>query len=179
MTGYQQAVLYLSGSWSDGKYLVRNADRWYIDAVADLFPAQPYFQRRPEAAKRDYWCIKSAAVSPPSLSDVSDWQGFSRAFVELQGSLDLWPHKNRRGETIRTPRLRLYGQPDVLNFVAQHLPAGRKKLQVCRTQTGTTSLYAYQSPAEVDAILESLDGSPRNDRIWSAWQSILFDWRSL
>ena len=60
-----------------------------------------------------------------------------------------------------------------------NMPAGRKKLQVCRTQTGTTSLYAYQSPAEVDAILESLDGSPRNDRIWSAWQSILFDWRSL
>ena len=136
MTGYQQAILYLSGTWSGGKYLVRNVDRWYVDAVSDLFPTAPYFQLRSDGpSKRDYWCIKSAHIAVPALDEVRDWQGFCRGFVELQGTLDLWSHKNRKGDTVRTLRLRIYGQPDALDAVANNLPAGRKKMQICRTQT--------------------------------------------
>ena len=174
MTGYQQAILYLSGAWSGGKYLVRNVDRWYVDAVSDLFPTAPYFQLRSDGpSKRDYWCIKSAHIAVPALDEVRDWQGFCRGFVELQGTLDLWSHKNRKGDTVRTLSLRIYGQPDALDAVANNLPAGRKKMQICRTQNGVTYLYAYQSPAEVSAIITYLDGFPRNERIWQRWNSFL------
>ena len=108
-----------------------------------------------------------------AFDEVRDWQGFCRGFVELQGTLDLWSHKNRKGDTVRTLRLRIYGQPDALDAVANNLPAGRKKMQICRTQNGVTYLYAYQSPAEVSAIITYLDGFPRNERIWQRWNSFL------
>ena len=177
MTGYQQGILYLNGSFQHGTYtrfVVRNIDRHYVDAVSDLFlPSHPYFQRHNDPCKRDYWCIKSVHVSMPSLDDVSDWRGFRRAFVELQGSLDLWRHKNRKGDYLYTPRLRLYGSESDLLAVSSNLPAGAKKIQYVSTGTGKTCMLAYQSPAEVRDILDYIDGTPRNDALWLRWSAIL------
>lgn len=77
MTGYQQAILYLLGVKTGGKFLVRCIDRWYIDAVADLFPTAPYYQAHSVPGKKGYWVLKSARVDYRlSLADVTDWQGF-------------------------------------------------------------------------------------------------------
>lgn len=131
-----------------GKFLVRCVDRWYINAVAELFPTAPYLQHRADG-KKDFWVVKSAKVHLlPSLADVTDWQGFCRGVVELQACLDLWPHKVR-GKPTRTPRLRVYGQPELLTQISSHFSAGPKKLQFQRTQTGETCVLYYQSPAEV------------------------------
>ena len=74
MTGYQQAILMLLGVDTCGKFLVRCIDRWYVDAVAELFPTAPYLQHRADG-KRDFWVVKSAKVHLlPSLADVTDWQ---------------------------------------------------------------------------------------------------------
>lgn len=180
MTGYQQAILYLNGSVQDNtpshgplRFIVRSVDKFYIDAVADLFAANIYCQHCNAPGKRDYWCIKDAFVAKPALADVSDWHGFCRAFVELQGSLALWKHRNRRGEYISIPRLRIYGAEGDLLAIAPHLPAAPKKMQYVRTQTGSTCMLAYQSPAEVLAILDFLDGSPRNDAVWAKWSTAL------
>ena len=106
MNGYQQAILMLLGVDTCGKFLVRCVDRWYINAVAELFPTAPYLQHRADG-KKDFWVVKSAKVHLlPSLADVTDWQGFCRGVVELQACLDLWPHKVR-GKPTRTPRLRV------------------------------------------------------------------------
>lgn len=175
MTGYQQCILYLLGCRMDDRFAVRCINRWYIDAVNELFPTNPYLQRRKEDGKKDYWCIKAplSRISPPALSDVSDWIGFSRAFIELQGSLDLWRHKNKRGEPIYTPRMRLYGQPDVLDAVCRSLPAAPKKLQTIKTRNGTTYQINYQSPSEIAGILTHLNGDPRNQYLWSRWNEIM------
>jgi hypothetical protein len=172
LNGYQQAILMLLGVDTCGRFLVRCVDRWYIDAVAELFPTAPYLQRRADG-KRDFWTVKSAKVHLlPSFADVTDWQGFCRGVVELQACLDLWPHKVR-GKPIRTPRLRVYGQPELLTQISSHFPAGPKKLQFRRTQTGETCVLYYQSPAEVADILDSLHGEPCNRELWARWDALM------
>lgn len=178
ITGYQQAILMLLGVETSGRFLVRCVDRWYIDAVAELFPTAPYLQRRADG-KRDFWTVKSAKVHLlPSLADVKDWQGFCRGVVELQACLDLWPHKVR-GTPTRTPRLRVYGQAELLTQVSSHFPAGAKKLQFLRTQTGETCALYYQSPAEVADILDSLRGEPCNRALWDRWDALIHQKPSL
>lgn len=173
MTGYQQAILMLLGVDTGGRFLVRCVDRWYIDAVAELFPTAPYLQRRADG-KKDYWVIKSAQVHLlPDLADVVDWQGFCRGAVELQACLDRWAHKTRQGVPIATPRLRIYGQPELLTWLAPHLPAAPKKLQYLRTQNGETCALYYQSPAEVAAILDALRGEPCNHTLWARWDTLI------
>lgn len=175
MTGYQQCILYLLGCRQGERFVVRCIDRWYIDAVCDLFLTNPFLQHQ-QSGKKDCWCIKaplSRAPAQPQLSDVDDWQGFARAFVELQGVLDLWKHKTKRGEPIATPRLRLYGQPDVLEAVCRSLPAATKKLQTIRTKTGTTYQIIYQSPAEIADILSHIRGDPCSRPLWSRWDQLM------
>ena len=172
MTGYQQAILMLLGVDTGGRFLVRCVDRWYIDAVAELFPTAPYPQRRADG-KKDFWTVKSAKVHLlPSLADVTDWQGFCRGVVELQACLDLWRHKIRSKPT-KTPRLRLYGQAELLTQVSSHFPAAPKKLQFLHTQTGETCALYYQSPAEVADILDSLRGEPCNIALWARWDALM------
>ena len=174
MTGYQQAILILYGVDTGGRFLVRSVNRWYIDAVADLFPTAPYYQRR-SGEKKDFWVIKSAQAHHlmPELADVTDWQGFCRGVLELQAILDRWRHKTKRGVPIATPRLRVYGQPELLTQIAPHLPAAPKKLQYLHTRTGATCALYYQSPAEIADILDSLRGEPCNKALWARWDALM------
>lgn len=176
MNGYQQCILYLSSTICGDRLTVRNIDRWYIDQVSSFFSMNPFLQRRNGVGKKDYWCIKDSKSSPvsiPSLADVSDWNGFVCCYIELHGGLDLWKHKNRRGDYLSTPRLRIYGQADDLSAVMSHIPVGKKKIQYVSTQTGKTCMVAYQSPKEILEIFSFLDGFPRNPSIAQKWNPIL------
>lgn len=172
MNGYQQAILMLLGIDTGGRFLVRCVDRWYVDAVAEFFPTAPYLQRRVDG-KRDFWTIKSAKVClHQNLADVTDWHGFCRGVVELQACLDLWRRK-MHGVHFETPRLRIYGQRELLDQISGHLPAAPKKIQAVRTGTGGTCVLYYQSPSEVVGILNWLRGDPENAALWARWGEIL------
>lgn len=172
-TGYQQAILHLLGIHADGRFLVRCVDRWYVDAVADLFPTSPYLQSRRGDGKKDFWTLKSARVDlRQDLSDITDWQGFCRGVIELQSSVDLWRHINGSGNGRFTPRMRIFGSAELLYAIMPHLPAAPKKLQRVTTQTGSTSALYYQSAAEVVAILSYICGSPANRPLWDRWASV-------
>lgn len=173
LSGYQQAILALIGMWTDGRFLVRSVDKWYIDAVSDLFPTAPYLQKRNDG-KKDFWTLKSAKVDyRQELSAVKDKPGFCRGVIELQGTLDFWTHRNRKGVKIATPRLRIYGEPQLLQFVMGALPAAPKKIQEVRTVTGCTCVIYYQSPAEVAEIMSYIYGSPANPQKWEMWDEIM------
>ena len=177
MTGYQQAILYLSGSYCGDRFCVRNVDRWYVDQVADLFLTRPYLQRR-SGEKRDYYVVKSCRWSRDvQLSDVVDVAGFCRGVVELQGTFALWCHRSH-GEVKIKPRLRLYGTPELLSFVASAIPAAPKKMQAVHTNIGSTSALYYQSRAEIADIFAYLDGDPRNAPLWDRWYEQLRGERS-
>lgn len=173
MTGYQQAILYLNGSQMLDRFAVRNIDRHYIDAVSDLFPRNMmYLQRHRGDGRKDYWAIKSSQVQKPLLSEVRDFAGFCRGFVEMQGTLDRMRNKCRGHERF-SARLRIYGAEADLQFVMGWLPARPKKIQHIRTQTGSTCGLYYQSHAEVVDILDAINGSPRNEAIWQRWAEIV------
>ena len=174
-TGYQQAILMLYGVHAGGRFLVRSAERWYTDAVASLFHTHPYLQRRKEPGKPDYWTIKSAAVRAScDLSAVTDWQGFCRGVLELQGCLSPgWRKPRGGGDPIPYARIRLYGQPELLTAWAQHVPAAPKKVQEHRTQNGTTYVLYYQSRAEVADILSALRGDPCSRDFWQRADAVI------
>lgn len=174
ITGYQQAILLLFGCETGGKYLVRSVDRWYIDSVSNLFSTSPYLQSHCEDGKKDYWVIKSAKAhySVP-LSGIRDVVGFCRGVIELQGTLDLCRHRNRSGAYVRTPRLRIYGTEDLLEFIGAAIPAAPKKMQHITTYTGKTCALYYQSAAEISDILEFVRGEPCNRELWNRWEEIL------
>lgn len=174
-TGYQQAVLHLLGVRTGGRFLVRCVDKWYIDSVADLFPTAPYLQSHSIPGKKDYWVVKSANVDfRQDLGTIEDWPGFCRGAIELQGVVDSWRHKNRKGNPLVTPRLRIYGDPSLLSAVSRHLPAAPKKMQTVTTRVGTTFALYYQSPAEVADILDYIYGIPANAPLWERWESIIY-----
>lgn len=177
-TGYQQGILYLYGSFVGESFIVRSAERHYVDAVSPLFKnSTPFLQHNSAEGKKDYWVIKASTrftfLRKPSLDDISDWTGFLRAFIEIQSCLDLRPQKSRGGAPIRTPRLRVFGARADLEQIMRHLPAAQKKIQDIRTQTGSTSAIYYQSGLEIVDILDFIDGSPRNDAVWALWENIL------
>lgn len=173
LSGYQQAILYLIGIKASGKFLVRSVDKWYIDAVSDLFPTAPYLQRRNDG-KKDFWTVKSAKVDYRlKLDEVTDTAGFCRGVIELQGTLDVWKHRNRKGTSIVTPRLRIYGEPQLLRFVMGALPAAAKKIQEVRTATGCTCAVYYQSPTEVAEIMSYISGFPANPQKRETWDEII------
>lgn len=174
-TGYQQAILHLLGVHTGGQFLVRCIDRWYVDAVSDLFPNPPFLQPRNTPGKKDFWVLKSAKVDyRQDLSKIEDWAGFCRGVIELQGVVDLWRHRDRKHTLLLTPRLRIYGEPLLLSVVSQHLPAGAKKMQSVKTNSGATHALYYQSPAEVADILNYIYGVPANAPLWSRWETIVY-----
>lgn len=174
MDGYQQGILLLSGcSDGSGRYVVRSVDRHFVDAVADLFPSAPYFQRGAAQRHCDYWVIKSYRFAPPKLTDVADWRGFCRALLELQGTIDLRPCKTRRGKPIRRLRLRVWGQPEVLSIFAGTIPARPKRMQSIITDTGATYALYYQSEREIYDIIDYLDGLPRCEKWWGRLSKML------
>lgn len=174
MNGYQQAILLLNGAVCGNRFRVQNIDEWYIDCVAELFPTQKYFLT--QTGKSDTWVIKSASgisYSNISLSQIEDVNGFIRCFLELQSSVDLWKHKTKKLEIVRTPRLRIYGTEECLNFIMDNLPIAKKKIQYVTTRTGKTCSIAYQSPKDAFAILNLVNGYPRNEKIWEKWEALL------
>ena len=173
MTGYQQAILYLCGSYSGERFIVRNVDRHYVDAVADCFPGcHVYLQHHANPSKKDYWCIKSSHVAKPALSDVSDLSGFCRGFIELQGGITSY-HVTVRGRQRFVIKLRIFGSADDLDFISRAIPANPKKIQYILTNTGHTFSLNYQSKAEIIDILDYIDGLPQNPAIWEKWWEIL------
>ena len=170
MTGYQQAILYLSGSQLGGRFCVRNVDRHYLDAVAELFPGvSVYLQRREREGKRDFWCVKSSKVVKPRLDEVTDLFGFAQAMIELQSCLTVYVwHGGTRPSTRR--RFTIWGAAGDLEFIQPIIPARQRPICPYRTNTGQTYSLAYQSKADIAAILDYFSATPNaNAAVWNRW----------
>ena len=172
MTRYHQVIRYAIG-YSDGnRVIVRSIDKWYVYTISEICGNTPYpnnYYR--DRDKTPQWTIKSAKLSIPTLADISDWQGFCRAYIEIHGVLDA----TRGGKGLR---LRIYGDEDVLTAIMQHLPAAPKKLQYITNKIdgkyiGSTCAIYYQSSLEVLTIMSWLDGEPKNESIHGKWYDVI------
>lgn len=182
-SGYQQSIMRLIGSQSGNYFAVRCINKHYIDCVSTLFvgprgKSLPYLQKWHSEDRLDYWVIKSMRVSKPELCDVSDWRGFCRGFIELQGCFDLRNCKTRQGDYVKRPRLRIFGQPDDLEALNTHLPAARKKIQRCRGKNGQTYALYYQSESEICDIMDFIQGYPLFTPIWDKWVELYTSYRA-
>ena len=160
------------GSNNGERIAVRSLDRWYCDAVQQLFRVKVYASDY--NVDRDggpQWTIKSARVQMPNVSEVQDWRGFARAWIEIHGSIDQGVHKHRDGSHTRFIRLRIYGPDEILAAIQPHLPAREKIIQTVSTDNGRTCALYYQSRTEIPAIIDYIDGMPRNETIWDMWSN--------
>lgn len=151
-------------------YIVaRNRDPWPISYLAKILKKKPYFSKSGET-----YCVKCNGIrEKPGISEITDKKAFIRAYVEIHGVLDLTNKKKH-------PRLRLriYGNAEIISYINANLPAGEKKMQHISNKieggkyTGETEAIYYQSEKEILAILEWMDGTPKNVRIWEQWKKI-------
>ena len=170
MNGYQQGFLIATGCKTGERYSVRNIDRWYCDAVAELFGTKVYPQL---CHGKTQWVVKSSRVSAPILDEIMDWPGFLRAWIEIKGTIDI-----RKVNGSFSPRLRIYGSEEILLTIMNHIPAKPKKIQyIQNTLKGVyiveTHVIYFQSFSEIYAILKYINGHPRNQRIWYGWNKKL------
>ena len=184
MNDYSNGIAYATGYFAieNGKrYLVvRNLDPWYAKAIEKETRYNAYESKH--NMKRDsksQWNIKAKdIIDIPDLPDIQDVSAFCRAYIEIHGVLDLLTVKDRKGNYLKKPRLRIYGNEEVISFINVHLPAGNKKVQyiknvVDKIYVGKTCAIYYQSAKEIVDILEWINGDPKNENVWAKWREII------
>lgn len=179
LSGYGYGIAYATGGIVEEcgiKYLrIRNQDRFYPACVAAEIGVN-VFQLKYEKnnEKKSQYVLKAKQIkSLPSLEDIEDKAGFCRAYIEIHGLLDVRNAKHGSGNITRALRLRIYGQEDILTFINQQIPARPKKLQHIKTENGETNVIYFQSKAEIKNIIQWIDGTPKNQKIWDKWNEIL------
>ena len=114
----------------------------------------------------------------PPLSEIQCVSDFCRDYIEIHGLLDLATAKDKKGNYFKKPRLRIYGTEEIMQFLNRCLPANKKTIQyisnvVDSVYIGKTCALYYQSAKEIINILQWIDGSPKNERIWNKWKEII------
>lgn len=177
LSSYSNGIAHATGYMcqENGKrYLVvRNTDSWYVEQISAETGRKLY------KLSSGGWAVKARNVHGiPSVREIENVNDFCRAFLEIHAVLDLASIRTRKGERIKRPRLRIYGNENILTFLNAVLPAKEKKLQyitntVDKTYVGKTCGLYYQSKAEILAILRWIDGEPKNEKVWDKWESVL------
>lgn len=184
MNDYCNGIAYGSGyfaSENNKQYLVvRNLDSWYAKTIETESKYKAYESKHnTERDGRNQWNIKARDInSIPKLSEIKNLNEFCRAYIEIHGVLDLATAKDRKGNYFKKPRLRIYGTEEIISFLNDCLPAKEKKIQyisnvVENMYIGKTCALYYQSVKEIISILQWINGSPRNERIWNKWKEIV------
>lgn len=178
--GIAYAIGYFANDAKQNYLVVRNLDRWYPEIISKetgyaAYESKTNFDR--DGANQ--WVVKARNVNRlPRLEEICNKKDFCRAYLEIHGVLDINMAKNRVGERVRRLRLRVYGSEEVLNFITKSLPVGEKKLQYIKNLVdggyiGETCALYYQSKKEILEILQWIDGSPKNDKLWEKWSETI------
>lgn len=181
---YYYGVAYATGSIinDDEKAFlcVRNLDAWYPKCIENISKHKAY-QSHYNVARdgKPQWVIKARDIQVlPQLSEIASPADFIRAYIEIHSVLDLSSRKSRSGERYKAPRLRIYGNEEILEYIQKNVPAGKKAVQTITNRVGakykgeTRAVY-YQLKSEIIDILKWIDGNPRNEKVWDKWKTII------
>lgn len=168
-TGYQQGILVALGSWNGDRLYVRSIDRWYPDQMQTLFRSRVYSLDDAHVSGRRQYIIKSPSAHIPTLDEVVDWKGFARAYIEIHGAITpITQHKKH------VPGMKIYGREHVVEVLMAHLPIEPKKIYKIENSVdsdkyiGTTYGITIQKK-ETKAVLDWIDGEPKNPSVWNRW----------
>jgi len=184
MNDYCNGIVYATGyvaNDADKKYLViRNLDSWYPEQISNESGYKVYksIHNYGRDGKPQYVVKARNINSVPNLESIVSHSDFCRAYIEIHGVIDMGTTIDRKGNKFTKPRLRIYGSEDVISFINDVLPAKRKKLQYISNQVenryiGKTCAIYYQSKNEIEDILNWINGSQRNEHVWSKWNKII------
>lgn len=178
--GIAYATGYIAKDGGKTFLCVRNIDGWYPKCIENISLNKAYMLRyNIERDNAPQWAIKARNISElPKLSEITSPSDFLRAYIEIHGTLDLSTRRSRSGEKHKAPRLRIFGQENILDYIQAYVPAAPKSIQnivqrVDDKYIGKTCVLYYQSRKEIADILEWIDGSPRNEKVWEKWQEII------
>lgn len=184
MTDYSIAIAYGTGYIAkEGKnefLFIRNLDPYYAKIIESEVQYSAYESKHNiDRDGKPQWCIKVRDIHElPSLSEIKNISDFIRAYMEIHSIIDLMNVKNRNGDKISKLRLRIYGNEEVISWINNNLPANKKKIQYIRNiieanYVGETCCIYYQSSREIFNILDWIDGTPKNEKVWSKWKEII------
>ena len=184
MNDYCYGIAYATGYFAneEGKryLIVRNLDKWYVENIAKETGYTAYESKHNfERDRKNQWVVKCRNISElPALPDIKNLPDFCRAYIEIHGVIDLANAKDRKGNTLKRLRLRIYGNKEILSFINKVLPAKEKKLQYIKNTVngkyiGKTYALYFQSATEILKILKWIDGHPKNDIVWKKWKDIV------
>lgn len=178
--GVAYATGYIAKDEGETFLCVRNIDKWYPKCIENISSNKAYNLRyNIKTGNAPQWVIKARNISElPKLSEIANPSDFLRAFIEIHGVLDISTRRSRSGEKHKGLRLRIYGQETILGYIQAYVPAAPKSIQyivnhIDGKYIGQTCALYYQTRKEVIDILEWIDGSPRNEKVWKKWQEII------
>lgn len=170
---------------SGNKYLVvRNLDIWYLKQIEQETGYKVYESKH--NIERDgavQYVVKARNITcVPALCEIHIVNDFLRAYIEIHGILDMATSKDRKGNKLKRPRLRIYGNAEIVDFIndtlSKNLAVIKKKIQFIKNKiddkyVGCTCAIYYQSKTEIINILQWIDGKQKNEKIWNKWNQLL------
>lgn len=178
--GIAYATGYIANDQKKPYLVVRNLEKYYVEMIENEVGYKAYkIKSKIQRDGRPQWAVKAWNIHElQPLNRIANAKDFCRSYMELHGNLDQATAKNRRGECYKRPRLRIYGKEEVIRYISSSLPAAEKKIQyveniVDSKYIGKTCLIYYQSKTEILDILDWIDGTPRNEKVWEKWEQIV------
>lgn len=182
LSPYELGIIWALGTHTDGKFVLRYKDKYYLKKIAEHVPNIIYAQRREGNIDEIQYVIKSYLIdlqqlqsmgwdnrvdNNRSIPPLNDYKDFLRAYIEIHSCIDERQAKSR-GKYYNITRLRIYGGLTIINQINEILSAEAvvaiKKVQTLNNKK-TAALY-YQSAAEITKILTYINGNPKHDKFW-------------
>lgn len=171
--GYVLGIMWATGSFSGGGFVVNHSDRHYIDVMANHCNGTIYSRGDKFAARCPGIYIDDMAAigwaprkgtNSRVLPRLSDYTDFLRAYTEIRGGF--YPRATRGRSR---PVLCISGGPVLISGIndAMASTCGIKPKRPQRLQNGITYALFYQSATEIMRICDQLDGTPCNADYWA------------
>lgn len=181
LPAYAQGIILATARFEKtrGKIIVTNVDKFYPNYIAQFSGNEVYFQM--DAGKKQYvlkfWIDDADQTINqrnekkyfPCLETQQEYLDFLRAWIEIHGVLDYC-----KSDNWRRMRLRIYGSIEMVErincLLEEHCNVPQKSVQILHNKK--TGVIAFASQEQVERILQTIDGEPRNDVIWEKWEEI-------
>lgn len=193
LTPYQLGIVYSIGSLTDGRWVFRYSDKYFLEQVqfcnsiySQMYKGKiQYVLKMPEnvidLSEHNYTSRNSDQRDIPVLDREVDYKDFVRAYVEIHGKLDI-RNAISYGKKVKALRLRIYGNNVMMNSISrllnEYVDVGIKKVGNA-VNSGKTGILYYQSREEIEKIfdwcgrVDEGDGISRCEKYWNSVEEIM------
>ncbi|EGO63520.1 hypothetical protein ALO_12461 [Acetonema longum DSM 6540] len=168
------------GTISDARLYIRYHDRELLQTIAETIntrsrPFSPTVGKIGLRIRLDHpFCQKLLQLGWTGRMDKSrlyptgeiDHIEFIRGYCYTKSVVDTWKRKTRKGDVIRSPRLRIYGSQDIVyhidQYFAKNIGTTPKKPALHTTKQGDCWVIYYLSIKEIPVLVSILELSQKS-----------------